>query len=269
MYKPLPDILASLHTQQMEELALISLSQEKKHKQDLYRSSIFFIEQSWQRIEPVFQGESFGLELGMSRPELTTYLQELQSRNPAFAWGWLRSRMNKKLLGIVTEVTPDLLEQFPKEAKLYTKSLRQCGQYWFRETPLHHLKAGYHTALGVACKWYGSYYERCTTQGVAPDLIFRAELRSFASFSMTMLHRTDGYLWDSAAASDLDAIIERGQPLLREQSIERIDPNTMPDKATRLGCPALRAKQIGTAQQSPFDGVVQWVEQVFQEYLQP
>jgi hypothetical protein len=267
IHKPLSEILSALHQQQVQELSLIKFEAEKKNKQELYKITIFFIEKSWLLIEKDLLTPTFGLTFEQSPEELRIYLKELKTRNPAFAWGWLRARMNERLLSLVAEALPSMLNQYPVEAKKYNKALRKCGQYWFRETPLHHLKAGYHTALGVACKWYGSYIEKCLEQGIEPTQTYQDELKTFASFSMSMLHRTDKYLWDSAASVDLEAIVEDSFLLVHEKKIDTIEPISLPDKAARLGCPALRAKKSDESLYSPFDGVILWVEKVFHSYL--
>ena len=140
--------------------------------------------------------------------------------------------------------------------------------YKFRETPLHHLKAGYHTALGVACKWCGSAFElRHAMPPACPHAAppLHEELRLFASFSMTMLARTDGYLWDAAGAKPLDAVLEDGELKIAPKTIAELSLDSAPDHGLRLGCPALRARcQTGLP---VFSGIIAWVEQVFSHYL--
>ncbi len=166
------------------------------------------------------------------------------------------------------ECVPDLLAQHPEMAALYTDSLRKLDFYWFRETPLHHLKAGYHTALGVACKWYGAAFElHQETPGSCPHTTprFRDELRQFASSSLTLLVRTDRYLWDSAGAEPMEAILEEGILKIASKLPPELSLDTAPDYGIRLGCPALRARrQEGTP---AFPGIIDWVEQVFTQYL--
>src|SRR5579871_1773166 len=219
-YKPLSEILSALDAQQRKELAALAsrvdapeLNRVRRAKRRLSDISVFFIEQSWEVIAPQVQTFSLEAETGKSRADLQEFLDSLRQRQPAFAWGWIRARMDARLMWWIESCAPDLLAQHPEMAARYTRSLRRVGPYWFRETPVHHLKAGYHTALGVACKWYGSTFELLQDRSQCCPLAtrrFREELRLFASFSLTMLVRTDSYLWDSAGAKPLDAIWEDG-----------------------------------------------------------
>ena len=268
MHKPLELILSELNDFQQKELATVAeeLKSEKNKKQELSRASIFFIEKSWEYIYPHLQKEQFGLLLDKNHDEVIVYLEELRSRNPAFAWGWLRARMNERLMQLITECVPDLIMSYPKEAVRYQKALRKTGYYWFRETPLHHIKAGYHTALGVACKWYGSYFETC------PDkkkmrISFERELKTFASFSMSMLQRTDTLLWDSAAARAMECIHQKDTVQFKIAEVANRDLHTEIDKGARVGCPALRAKSYCTEIDTPFIGTIRWVEAVFDAFL--
>ncbi len=94
---------------------------------------------------------------------------------------------------------------------------------------------------------------------------FREEMRLFASFSLTMLVRTDRYLWDSAGATPLDAVIDEGVLKIAPQSLEELCIESAPDYGLRLGCPALRARRIGGV--PAFAGILDWVEDVFSRYL--
>lgn len=274
-YEPLHEILAKLEAQQRRELATLSnsvdhaqLDRKRSAKKRLFTVAVFFIERSWEAAAPVLETFSLEAEARKSPKELRAYLDSLRRQQPAYAWGWIRARMNARLMQCLEASVPDLLRQHPEMAARYRESLRQVDAYWFRETPLHHLKAGYHTALAVACKWYGSACElRSEGPASCPHeaLHFSAELRQFASFSMTMLTRTDGSLWDSAGASPMDAVLEEGTLNLRAQPIEEIALKDAPDYGVRLGCPALRARRReGSA---VFPGLLDWVEQIFTRYL--
>ena len=273
-YQPLREILSALDAQQRQELTALSdrveeaeLQRARNARRTLSAIAIFFIERSWESIAPELEAFSLEAESRKSAEELRAYLRGLRNRQPAFAWGWIRARMEARLMLLLEQRVPDLLAQNPEKATLYTHWLRSVDRYWFRETPLHHLKAGYHTALGVACKWYGSAFELRTEAPpscprAAPD--FQDELRMFASFSMTMLTRTDGYLWDSAGAEPLDAVLDGDTLRVASRLVAELSLETAPDYGLRLGCPALRARrENGTP---AFAGMIGWVEQVFSHY---
>jgi hypothetical protein len=274
-YKALNDILVELEQQQRREFTALSLSVEyaaldriRSARKQLSTATVFFIERSWDLIAPQLETFSLEAESGKSPEELHAYLNILRQDQPVYAWGWIRARMNARLVQILDACVPNLLGDHPEMAILYRDSLQQVDTYWFRETPLLHLKVGYQTALGVACKWYGSALElgketsaSCTH--VTPH--FAAELHQFASFSLTMLRRTDRYLWDSAGADPLDAVLEDGTLKIAHKAIEEIYLENAPDYGIRIGCPALRARrQSGTP---AFQGIVNWVEQVLSLYL--
>lgn len=275
-HKPLGEILADLDAQQRRELAALSKSIDEAErnrvrtaKQSLSTLATFFIERTWEEIAPRIDTFSLETESGRSTAELRDYLETLHRRHSSFAWSWVRARMNARLMLWLEEYVPDLLAQHPERATLYADSLRKLDFYWFRETPLHHLKAGYHTALAVACKWYGSAHELLhdaphpPCQHTTPR--FRDELRQFASSSLTMLVRTDRYLWDSAGGEPMEAILEDGTIKVAHKLPPELSLNTAPDYGLRLGCPALRARrQEGTP---AFPGIIDWVEQVFTDYL--
>jgi hypothetical protein len=274
-YEPLHEILEKLEAQQRRELATLShsvdhaqLDRKRSTKKQLFTVAVFFIERSWEAAAPALETFSLEAEARKSPKELRAYLDSLRRQQPAYAWGWIRARMNALLMQRLEACVPDLLRQHPEMAALYRESLRQVDAYWFRETPLHHLKAGYHTALAVACKWYGSAFElRAEMPPSCPHdaLHFSAELRQFAAFSLTMLTRTDGSLWDSAGASPMDAVLENGTLQVLFQPVEEIALESAPDYGVRLGCPALRARrQEGAA---AFPGLLTWVEQIFSRYL--
>ena len=274
-YKALNNILAELEEQQRRELAALSLSIDRaalnrmrSARKQLSKAAVFFIERSWDVVSSQLETFSLEAESGKSPEELHAYLNSLRQDQPVYAWGWIRARMNARLVQILDACVPDLLGEHPEMAILYRGSLQQVDSYWFRETPLLHLKVGYQTALGVACKWYGSALEpgketsaSCTH--VTPH--FAAELRHFASFSLTMLRRTDRYLWDSAGAAPLDAVLEDGTLKIAHKAIEEISLESAPDCGIRLGCPALRARRQSGA--PAFHGIIDWVEQVFSRYL--
>ena len=274
-YKPLREILAALDAQQRREIAALSgkvddaeLSRVREAKKRLATVTALFIEQSWDILAPQLETFSLEAEAGKTTEELRDYLAGLRQRSPAFAWGWLRARMNSWLMRRIEVCVPNLLPQYPEQAALYAQSLRETGSYWFRETPLHHLKAGYHTALGAACKWYGSAFE--LLEDAPPSCphsmpCFQEELRLLASFSMTMLARNDGFLWDSTDARPLDAVLDGGMFLMAERAIEELSLSNAPDYGLRLGCPALRARRA--AGLPAFPGIIAWVEQIFCRYL--
>ena len=274
-YGPLREILSALEAQQRQEFAALSgrvnaaaLHRRRHARKQLYTVAVFFIEQSWEIIAPQAAAFSLEAETGKTTAEVREYLTGLRCRQAAYAWGWVRARMNARLMQWIEVCVPDLLRQHPEKAALYAHSLRRVDSYWFRETPLHHLKAGYHTALGVSCKWYGSAFE---LQSDLPPSCpyaaprFQEELRRFASFSLTMLVRTDGYLWDSTDAKPLDAVMENGTLRMARKAVEGLSLETAPDYGLRLGCPALRARR--EAGLPAFVGLTDWVEQVFARYL--
>ena len=243
-----------------------ALARQRERKRELYVAARFFIELTWEYFAPRLEEFSLESETGKSTPVLREYLRDLQARQPAFAWGWMRSKMNAALMRNIEESLPTLLVQHPEMATHYQECLSRVDRYWFRQTPLHHLKAGYHTALSVACKWYGSAFElKCASDDTNTHLCLSKELRMFATFSMTMLARTDGWLWDSAGAEPMDVIVEDGKLKVAARQLEELNLVQAPDFGVRLGCPALRARR----EQGPpaFDGIVQWVEEVFERYL--
>ncbi len=254
-YEPLHEILAKLEAQQRCELTSLSSSvdhaqmdHKRSAKKQLSTAAVFFIEQSWEALAPTIETFSLEGEAKKSPEELQAYLNSLRSQQPSYAWAWVRARMNARLMQCLKVCVPDLLRQHPEMAALYHKSLRQVDTYWFRETPLHHLKAGYHTALGVACKWYGSAFElRNESPGACPheSLRFSAELRQFASFSMSMLTRTEGYLWDSAGAAPMNMVLEEGVLKLRGQLIEEIALESAPDYGVPPGLPCVTGTPTG------------------------
>ena len=274
-YKPAREILCDLDEQQRKETAALSglvddaeLNRVRNAKKRLFTVAAFFIEQSWEVLAPQLETFSLEAESGKTTEELRVYLAMLRQRQPSYAWGWIRARMDVWLMRRIEACVPDLLLQYPEKAALYTRSLRQVDAYWFRQTPLHHLKAGYHTALGVACKWYGSIFELLAAAPqscprAAPP--FREEFRLFASFSLTMLSRTDGFLWDSTDAKPLDAVLEDEALLITHKAIEELSLSNAPDYGLRLGCPALRARR--QAGLPAFSGIIAWVEQLFSRYL--
>ncbi|HLK58774.1 MAG TPA: hypothetical protein VKU00_19535 [Chthonomonadaceae bacterium] len=277
LYLSLSEILSALDAQQRKELAALSggvddaeRNRLRNARKQLSTVAVFFIERSWEIIAPSLEAFSLEAEVGKTTGELREHLKRLHRRQPAFAWGWVRARMNARLMLLLEACVPNLLREYPERAALYTKSLRRVdASYWFRETPLHHLKAGYHTALGVACKWYGSTFELLQDRPQCCPLAtrrFREELRLFASFSLTMLVRTDSYLWDSAGAKPLDAIWEDGTLKIALKTMEELSLDSAPDYGIRLGCPALRARR--QAGEPAFPGILDWVEQVFSRYLQ-
>lgn len=274
VYLSVSELLAILEIQQRRELAALServgaveLQQVRDAKKCLYAVAVFFIERSWDILAPQLQTFSLEAENGQSPDALRAYLENLRQQQPAFAWGWLRARMNARLMHLLDACILDLIKQCPEQAALYTECLGSLDDYWFRKTPEHHLKAGYHTALAVACKWYGTAYEQLAATHSCPDAApcFREELRQFATFSMTMLARTDFYLWNSAGAEPMDAVLEDGTLKIAPKTIETLSLDNAPDYGLRLGCPALRARQQEGL--SAFLGMIAWVEQVFGHYL--
>ena len=274
-YKPLRDMLAALDAQQRQEIAALSgkvneaeLSRVREAKRRLYTVTAFFIERSWEVLAPELETFSLEAEAGKTTEELGVYLKGLRRRGPAFAWGWVRARMDNWLMRRLEACVPSLLLQYPEESALYADSLRKMDYYWFRESPLHHLKAGYHTALGAACKWYGSAFEFLgdappSCPYAAPD--FQEELRLFASFSLTMLARTDGFLWDSTDAKPLEAVLDGETLLIAEKAAAELSLENAPDYGLRLGCPALRARK--TAGLPAFPGITDWVARTFSRSL--
>jgi hypothetical protein len=268
----LSEVLSALDAQQRREFAALAgqvdeaeLNRVREARKQLSRVAVFFIERSWEGIAPDLEAFTLEAETGMSPEAIREHLETLRRRQAAHAWGWIRARMNARLMRLLEAHVPGLLEQHPEMAALYTESLcRVDGRYWFRKTALHHLKAGYHTSLGVACKWYGSAFELMPeTPHSAPS--FREELRLFASFSLTMLTRTDRYLWDSAGADPLEATWNDGTLTIAEKAIEELQLECAQDYGARLGCPALRARrESGTP---AFPGMIDWVETVFSRYL--
>jgi hypothetical protein len=269
----LDSVLSTLDLHQRRELEALAacagkdaITHRREGKRELYAAARFFIEHTWEHLAPRLEEFSLEAESGKSTPDLHEYLRELQARQPAFAWGWMRSKMNAALMRCIEDSLPGLLAQHPEAAVHYQECLSHVDHYWFRQTPMHHLKAGYHTALSVACKWYGSAFELwCASADASTHPALRKELRMFASFSMTMLARTDGWLWDSAGAEPMDVIVEDGRLKVATRQLEELNLVHAPDYGVRLGCPALRARREQGP--PPFDGIVQWVEEVFERYL--
>jgi hypothetical protein len=174
--------------------------------------------------------------------------------------------MNAHLMKHLNAAWPGLVANFPSEMREYANSLKALDHYGFRVSPQHHLKAGYHTALAVACKWYGTAAEHVATH---PDWQapagFKKELRLFAASSMTMLARTDGWLWDSAGAEPMDAQMHGATLLAAHKHMPVLSLETQQDCGVRMGCPALRAKAEDGP--TPFNGIVEWVERVYSEAL--
>ena len=269
-------MLLTLDAQQRKEMAALAgqvdaaaLSRSREAKKRLYTVAAFFIQESWEVLAPQIETFSLEAESGKTTEELRAYLALLRQRPSAHAWGWLRARMNAWLMRRLEACVPPLLLQYPQQTALYKDSLRQVDAYWFRETPLHHLKAGYHTALGVFCKWRGatvaSSAEAQTSCPYAPPG-FQEELRLFASFSLTMLVRMDGCLWDSTDAKPMEAVLDGDTLLVAEKAIEELCLASAPDYGLRLGCPALRARRE-QAGLPAFPGIVDWVDRIFSRYL--
>ncbi len=274
-YSPLNEILAELDLLQRREITVLServdqkrLTKKRDAKRQLSSLALFFIERSWEVIGPQVVMFKLEHEARKSEADLRAYIVELYQRHSAYAWGWTRARMSAWLMRRLEECVPELLTSYPEKALEYASALRDADHYGFRVSAMHHLKAGYHTALCVACKWHGTACEliRTAPPGTSHAMPqFRDELRLFATFSMSMLARSDGYLWNSAGAEPMDAEFENGilKPATRE--IEEVPLENVPDFGVRLGCPALRAKSAeGPA---AFMGIVQWVEREFGTWL--
>ncbi len=274
-YKPLHDILSALDAQQREELSALDgqvdaaeLVRAREAKKRLYTASVFFIERSWEVLAPQLEEFSLEAKSGKTPEELRAYLEALRRRQPAYAWGWIRARMDAWLMRRLEICVPALLRQYPKQAVAYGDCFSKVDHYWFRQTPLLHLKAGYHTGLSAACKWYGSAFElmpHTSTTGTLATREFPRYLRRFTSFSLTMLTRTDGYLWDSANAEPLEAVLEGETLKIAPKAVKVWRLESAPDYGLRLGCPALGARS--EAGQPAFQGLIAWVEQVFARYL--
>ena len=269
-YLPLQQILDSLDQQQREQWVELTANtseverrKRREARQELARMATVLIERSWLEISPRMEAFTLEREAGMSTELLQDYITSLAHREAAYAWSWVRSRMNGPLMQWIEEIVPRLLAQDPDLETHYLICLRSVYQYGFRSSPLHHIKAGYHTALGVACKWYGSTLENLPAGSPPPQ--FSEELRQFASFSMSMLARTDGYLWDSAGAAPMDIVMAEGGMLLTVKDFPHLDLTKAPDYGVRLGCPALRAR----SEQGPaaFSGIICWVETLFTRHL--
>jgi len=274
-YSPLNEILTELDLLQRRENKSLAeridpkrLQNKRESKRHLSTLAQFFIELSWEVIGPQLSGFSLEHEARKSEADLRAYIDELYQRHSAYAWGWTRARMSAWLMRMLEECVPELLSNHPEKAEEYARAMRQTDHYGFRVSPLHHLKAGYHTALCVACKWHGTAYElsRCIPPDCPHDTPqFRDELRFFASFSMSMLARSDGYLWDSAGAEPMDAVLDDGILKPASLEIEEVQLERVPDFGVRLGCPALRAKCADGS--AAFIGIVEWVEHEFGRWL--
>ena len=270
-------ILEQLDAQQRAELAGLDamaasdpaearrLERSRAARLRMRASAVFFIERSWERIAPQLGQFNLAIATGKSEQELAAYVESLLRREPAYAWGWMRARMNHRLMQLLEECWPHLEARHTAEMAEYAAALKALDYYWFRQSPRHHLKAGYHTALAVACKWYGTAMELAATEmrgQQPPDLSFKKELHLFASASMTMLSRSDGWLWDSAGAEPLEARLEGTTLCPKHRPLPRLELSAQPDCGVRMGCPALRARAAG-AQSAPFLGVIAWMENTY------
>ena len=277
-YLALQEIITELDAHQRTEQAVLDelakarpdvarkAAQARDARRRMLSSAVFFIEQSWAAISPAIAAFSLAENAGKSPEELNTYLRGLLIREPAYAWGWTRARMNAHLMRHLNAAWPGLVANFPSEMKEYANSLKALDHYGFRVSPQHHLRAGYHTALAVACKWYGTAAEHAANHpGSQRAAGFTKELRLFASCSMTMLARTDRWLWDSAGAEPMDAQMEGNTMRVAHKPVSVLNLETQQDCGVRMGCPALRAK--AEEGPTPFNGIVEWVERVYSEAL--
>lgn len=261
------DLFRELHEAQKKLIKNKSLKDPKK---PLHVISKFFISHTWNEIEPkLMVPPNYGLTLPS---DLSTYLVTLHERNPAFPWAWFRSRCTELLVEHLEKVLPKILEAHPKEAALYIKTLRKAGFYWFRQTPLHHLKLGYHTAISALWKMWGGGYELCLKHNIPWDDKFQEKFFSYAkqtaSFHLEMLTAVDGTLWDGAGATSIPADgFDGGEPVISMEHIKKIlegfpkNPKMLSEG--RLGCPALTSQAQNT--KSVFDGVTMWTDKIFNE----
>lgn len=265
------DLFRELHEAQKKLIKNQSLKDPKK---PLHIISKFFISHTWNEIEPLLMSsKNYGLTLP---DDLNSYLVELNKRNPAFPWAWFRSRCTEVLIEHLERVLPKILENNPKEANTYLKSLKKAGFYWFRQTPLHHLKLGYHTAISALWKMWGGGVELCLKHNVEWNEKMHEQFFNYAkqtaSFHLEMLTAVDGVLWDGAGATSIPASsFENGVPEISKEQIEMIlsgfpkNPGQLSEG--RFGCPALTSKATRT--KSIFDGVAFWIEKIFREIYLP
>ena len=100
-YKPINEILAELEAQQRRELATLSnavdparIDRKRRAKKQLSAVAVFFIERSWEVFAPTLETFSLEAEAKKSPEELRAYLNSLCGQQSAYAWGWVRARMN-------------------------------------------------------------------------------------------------------------------------------------------------------------------------------
>lgn len=223
-----------------------------KNKRELYKVAEGFIESTWTTISRELLKE----DLGLGHLEIGDYLRELKTRGSAFPWAWMRARCEEALLNRL---------KIKEDTTLYTKLLRKNGHYWFRETPYHHLKLGYHTAISAFWKMLGGghalYMEKTGdfTEQNRRSLLKLTKI--MATFNLEMLIALDGVLWDGAAANPLTLEISKdGEPKLTDDVIELVRAKFI-NPSERLGCPALRTRA--------FQGVCDWTELVFDKVYIP
>lgn len=221
-------------------------------KKELYKVTEGFIERSWQDISKELLTE----DLGLGNLIIGDYLKELKTRGSAFPWAWIRARSEEAVINRL-RIDDDITE--------YTKHLRKNGKYWFRETPHHHLKLGYHTAISAFWKMLGGghalYLEKTGQFSPSNRESLLKLSRVMATFNLEMLLALDGVLWDGAAANPLDLEISHdGEPHLTDETIELVTER-FKDPSQRLGCPALRT--------TAFSGIQNWCEQVFDRVYLP
>ena len=112
-YKPLREILSELDAQQRKELAALTgrvdegkMKRIRSARRQLSTAAVFFIEQSWERIAPCLSDFSLEAETGKTAEEVRTYLEALRQEQHSYAWGWVRARMDARLMLLLEACVP-------------------------------------------------------------------------------------------------------------------------------------------------------------------
>ena len=267
-------ILAKLEAQQRRELATLSnlvddadLDRKRAAKKQLSTVAVFFIERSWEAFAPTLETFSLEAEAKKSPEELRAYLNSLRRQQPAYAWAWLRARMNARLMQCLEACVPDLLRQHPEMADLYRESLRQVDAYWFRDSAassqdrLSYRSGGRLQMVRLGFR-VAAREPRLLPARRSPPLCGVAAARVVLPdhndpnrrLSLGLGRRVPHGCHSGGGKVQVSRPAHRGIAL-----------ESAPDYGVRLGCPALRARrQDGPA---AFPGLLDWVEQTFSHYL--
>ena len=130
-YRSLNNILADLDAQQRRELAALrarieprELNRRRNAKNRLWTAAEFFIERSWEAIANHIRGFSLELHTGNSEAEIRAHLADLRIQGAAYAWGWLRARMDEWLMIQLEFCVPELLSAHFGHGRTVPKPIR-------------------------------------------------------------------------------------------------------------------------------------------------